>query len=201
MSTSSTNKSTSSKTADVTKKALPKAELALKARVGVLGNSDPDATHDMLTLGSLYYLTGRYDDADPLFKQALAVREKAYGRDDPQVAQVLGDLGHLYATGEKYPEARAYYERALAILEKNPGPQAKSSIFALVNTLASLDRDTGEYEQAGGALWPGPFARRAAIGRRRASPGVGARRCCLLLRGYRGLRARRVAAAARARNS
>jgi CHAT domain-containing protein/tetratricopeptide (TPR) repeat protein len=98
-------------------------------------------------LAALYHATGRYAEAEPLYKRALAIREKALGPDHPHVAQSLNNLALLYKDTGRYGEAEPLYKRTLAIDEKALGPN-HPSVATSLNNLALLYDDTGRYAQA-----------------------------------------------------
>lgn len=71
------------------------------------------------TLANLYYLQGKYDAAEPLFRQAFSIREKI-SKDDLEFAGVAEVLGNNCAAQGKGEEADALFNRSLTINQKNP---------------------------------------------------------------------------------
>jgi len=95
----------------------------------------------------LYFATGRYADAEPLYKQALAIVEKALGPEHHDVATALNNLAKLYKTTGRYREAEPLYQRTLAIDEKALGPEHHDVATSLDN-LAVLYNATSRYAEA-----------------------------------------------------
>ncbi|MFH1220671.1 MAG: CHAT domain-containing tetratricopeptide repeat protein [Candidatus Eisenbacteria bacterium] len=98
-------------------------------------------------LASLYYVQGRYSEAEPLYKHALAIFEKVLGPDHPNVAHCLNNLAVLYYAQSRYSEAQPLYKRALAIFDEALGPE-HPDVAGSLNNLASLYRDQGRYSEA-----------------------------------------------------
>jgi hypothetical protein len=97
---------------------LADAETSWQAAVKEARGLGPDearlfAALDRLT--SLYRAQARYDDAQPLLREALAIREKLLGAADPDVALSLEHLAAVLRLQGKYQEATGLLKRALAI--------------------------------------------------------------------------------------
>ena len=56
-------------------------------------------------LGRIHQAQGRYDEAEPIFKQGLALSEQVFGSQSPEVAEALNQLGMLYKYAGRFPEA------------------------------------------------------------------------------------------------
>ncbi len=97
-------------------------------------------------LAQLYYLTGAYAQAEPLYQRALAIVEKVRGPEHPTTASVLNDLGILYQEMGAYAQAEPLFQRALAIREQQ-GPEHRDTAIS-VDSLARLYQATGAYDQA-----------------------------------------------------
>ena len=65
---------------------------------------------------------GKYDEAEPLYKESLAIRKKVFGDEHPDVAGSLNNLAVLLYHQQKYNEAKTYMEQALTIWAKVLGP-------------------------------------------------------------------------------
>jgi tetratricopeptide (TPR) repeat protein len=96
-----------------------------------------------------YYLQerARYQEAEPLYRQALAIREMQLGPDHPDTASSLNNLATLYDDQGKYTEAEPLDRRALAICEKQLGPDHPYTASSL-NNLAYLYNAQGKYTEA-----------------------------------------------------
>ncbi len=95
----------------------------------------------------MYADTGRYAEADPLYKQALSIFEKALGPDHPDTGTALSNLALVYADTGRYAEADPLYKQALSIFEKALGSDHPDTGTALSN-LAALYAATGRYAEA-----------------------------------------------------
>ena len=73
-------------------------------------------------LASIYFLQGKFAEAEPLYKRSLTIWEKALGPDHPNVAASLNNLAELYYDQGKYSEAEPLFNRSLAIRERALGP-------------------------------------------------------------------------------
>jgi tetratricopeptide (TPR) repeat protein len=94
-----------------------------------------------------YFSQGKYEQAEPLFKQALAIREQRLGVDHPDTATALDNLALLYYTQGKYGQAEPLFKQALAIREQRLGVDHPDTAESL-NSLASLYLIQEKYEQA-----------------------------------------------------
>jgi tetratricopeptide (TPR) repeat protein len=75
-----------------------------------LGSEHPDTAQSLNNLASLYDDQGKYDEAEPLYKQALAIREKALSSEHPDTASSMNNLAWLYDDQGKYDEAEPLYK-------------------------------------------------------------------------------------------
>ena len=69
----------------------------------VLGPDNLQVSHSLNLLASLYWIRGRYADAEPLHKRSLAIVEKALGPDNHDFAVSLNNLAMLYHYGDAEP--------------------------------------------------------------------------------------------------
>lgn len=98
-------------------------------------------------LASLYYDTGRDEEAIPLYKEVLSTREAALGPNHPEVAVALNNLASVYVSLERYDDARPLYERSLRIREQVLGPEHPRVANALSNLGLLLHRQ-GKFMEA-----------------------------------------------------
>ena len=96
---------------------------------------------------AILWITGKYAEAEPLFRRSLEIREKALGPDHPDVATGLNNLALLLKTQGKYAEAEPLYRRSLAMREKALGPEHPDVAQSLNNLAALLDTQ-GKYAEA-----------------------------------------------------
>jgi hypothetical protein len=64
--------------------------------------------------------SGRYADAEPLFKRSLAIREKALGPDHPAVALLLNNLAALHRAQGRYVDAEPLSKRSGPVTHLSP---------------------------------------------------------------------------------
>jgi CHAT domain-containing protein len=137
----------------------PLYKRALAIEEKALGTNDPDLMTDITSqsvrqnvflyvnglgnLGALYYVQGRYAEAEPLDKRALAIHEKLLGPDPNN----LNNLGTLYRVQGRYAEAEPFLKHALEIREKSQFPENPVTANSL-NNLALLYRLQGRYAES-----------------------------------------------------
>ncbi|MCI5121998.1 MAG: tetratricopeptide repeat protein, partial [Candidatus Electrothrix sp. AUS4] len=69
-------------------------------------------------LAEFYRRQGRYDEAEPLYKNSLQIFERAFGKDHPDRAITLNNLAQLYYEQGRYDEAEPLYKSSLEISGK-----------------------------------------------------------------------------------
>ena len=58
------------------------------------GGQDPRLPHSLKNLASLYYMQGKYSEAETLYQRALAIDEKVLGPEHPDVTPPLNNLAN-----------------------------------------------------------------------------------------------------------
>ena len=117
---------------------IPLAERGTRLRARTLGARHPDVARDLNALGTLYYLAGRYGDADHAYWQALGVFEDYYGPDHFEVARACTNLAALGTHLGRFLDAEELSRRALAILQDVLGPGDPEVGRALLNLGAAV---------------------------------------------------------------
>ncbi len=107
----------------------------------------PDTATCLNNLATLYVNQGKYEQADPLYKQALHIREYHLGLRHPDTTSSLNELAGAYCKHGKYAEAESLYQRALSIRERELGPE-DPDIALILSDLALLYQDQGKYAKA-----------------------------------------------------
>jgi CHAT domain-containing protein len=79
-------------------------------------------------LAVLYYATGRYTEAEPLYNRTLKILEKALGKDHPNVAKILNNLALLYSVIGKHSESHRLFYRGMGIEN-----QKREDVFLLLS--------------------------------------------------------------------
>ncbi len=67
--------------------------MALRRKL--LGEEHPDIAQSLNNLAKLYYLQGRYIEAEPFYLQALEIFERRLGADHPNTVTVRKNLADL----------------------------------------------------------------------------------------------------------
>jgi len=74
-------------------------------------------------LAYTYVLSGQYQKAGPLYKEAMTALARKLGQDHPEMATSWRQIGELQETLGEYDKAVSLYKKALEILEKKRGPE------------------------------------------------------------------------------
>jgi tetratricopeptide (TPR) repeat protein len=97
-----------------------KAEPMLKQAViqaGAFGENDVRLAKSLGTLGRLYTVRGRFDEAEPLLEEELCVRERALGRGNGLIIPAMGSLIKFYLLYGTVSKADPLTEDVLAFVE------------------------------------------------------------------------------------
>ncbi|MDH3456620.1 MAG: serine/threonine-protein kinase [Gemmatimonadota bacterium] len=98
-------------------------------------------------LGTLYWVQDRYEEAEPLLRQALAARRSFHGSESGLVASSMNNLAALLDDVGQYDEAESLYREARALLqERAPGSTQLAKITA--NLAFLLDVRRAQYDEA-----------------------------------------------------
>src|SRR5260370_24686716 len=98
-----------------------KAALAAVAEAEESGHQDADLAKTWNNLGTLYYDTGRYAEAEKELRRASEPLEKLAVPGQSEAAQSINNLAVVYLKTGRLREAEPPLLRALAIREKSPG--------------------------------------------------------------------------------
>ncbi|GAB5520625.1 MAG: hypothetical protein RhofKO_28760 [Rhodothermales bacterium] len=139
---------------------MPHLHMLVEERARVLGLDHPSTLTSMNNLAGLLDSTGRYGEAEPLYRQALEGSERVLGLDHPDTLLSVNNLAGLLDSTGRYGEAEPLYRRALEGSERVLGLDHPSTLSSM-NNLAYLLQATGRYGEAE------PLYRRALEGRER----------------------------------
>jgi tetratricopeptide (TPR) repeat protein len=115
------------------------AEESFKAALNLCRQTECPLLPSILNnLGSLYYVTVRYQEAEPVLKEAIARTPVSV-----DLASALANLAAVYRAQALYMEAAPLYERALKIRQDDPNTSALE-IAKLRAKAALLAQDMGE---------------------------------------------------------
>ncbi|HEY9870685.1 MAG TPA: tetratricopeptide repeat protein, partial [Candidatus Obscuribacterales bacterium] len=127
--------------------------------------------------------TGRYAEAEPLYRRALAIAETALGPNDPSLVATINNLADLYRAQGKYSQAEPLYKRALALAEKaavgaptppsreerplhaQDKPVSELELATYLNDLADFYRAQRKYSEAEPLYWKALALSEKALGR------------------------------------
>jgi serine/threonine-protein kinase len=100
-----------------------------------------------LQVGRLYSNLGRYDDAEPLVRQALATRRSLLPAVHADLAEALEDLGLLLGRSGRAAESEPLFREALAIRRELGGPGAPE-VAENLDRMASVAFAAGDPRRA-----------------------------------------------------
>lgn len=106
-----------------------------------------DIASSLNILASIYNHQGRYEEAEPLFKEALSLDEKTSESENSALPRTLNNLGSFYRMLGRIGEAEPLLVRAVAISEERWGAE-NHVIATYLNSLAGLYKDQGRYDEA-----------------------------------------------------
>ena len=85
---------------------------------GKLGIDHPFVATLLNNIGQMYYLQGRYADAEKVLERSLLIKSKHYPKDHLVFAETHNHLGYLYYLQEKNTEAEENLDAAIRIWSK-----------------------------------------------------------------------------------
>ncbi len=129
------------------KAALASGERALALVAGDTAERALLRAEILITLGSEYDNTERFDEARHADEQALALRERYAPDDRAKIASTLTDLGSAAVRRDDLKVARAYFDRAIAEFAKLPTvePQEQAQVL---RGLAEVDVNEGKLDDS-----------------------------------------------------
>lgn len=111
------------------------------------GPEDAKTATALNALALSYGDTGRFAEAEPLFRQALEIDCKTLGEAHPVYASHLNNLGNLLWDAGRFAEAEPLYREALEVDRKKPG-KAHPNYAIHLNNLANLLMYTKRFAEA-----------------------------------------------------
>jgi tetratricopeptide (TPR) repeat protein len=85
-------------------------------------------------MGALYFSTGRFVEAERLYKRALSISEKALKPGHPDMATLLNNLVVLYNTQGKRARAQHYHKRLMSTWDSALKPESSDTSPATQGT-------------------------------------------------------------------
>lgn len=120
------------------------AKLAVSTSRSVYGFENSNTALTVDNLAAFYKSLGKFDDAEPLYKQALAILG---AKEDLDTAVIVTHLAQVYHSQGKYNDAEPLYKRALAIRKKILGMDHQDTVQS-VNNLGLLYVKQGQFREA-----------------------------------------------------
>ncbi|MFI5264864.1 MAG: tetratricopeptide repeat protein, partial [Candidatus Kapaibacterium sp.] len=121
--------------------------IALDLRKKLFGENDLITAESMSDLATLFYHTGKFNDAGALFDNASKIREEILGENDPLTARTLNDLATIFYSQGKLDNAEKYFRIVLDRYQtyyKNDHPEVASTL----NNIGSVLLQKSIYKQA-----------------------------------------------------
>ena len=111
------------------------------------GREDPTLVKHFDLLAQIYEATGKYAEAEPLWRRSMAIRAKHLGSEHGEVIGSGDKLAMCLCAQKKFPEAEALLRKSLAHREKAfEGEETK--IMPSLNRLAELYVASGRFAEA-----------------------------------------------------
>ena len=112
----------------------------------------PGASDVFGQLASLYWMQGRYAEAETATRRAIAALQAVHGPDHPEVAGEFSKLGMVLRMQGRYAEAEAAFLKAIALLEPAFGVD-HAYVGDCMNSLGELSLLQGRYGEAERRYW------------------------------------------------
>lgn len=122
--------------------------LASRRRAAVTAADSIVLTNAINDLAVLLFVRGKYDEAEPLDREALAASAHLLGEDHPATAMTVQNLAQVQQLRGHLDEAEALFRRALAAKRRALGNAHPSVTISLNNLGAFLQRDRAKPEEA-----------------------------------------------------
>jgi serine/threonine protein kinase len=118
------------------------------SRVGKELTNQPAVEAELRSvIGTLFYKTGQYQQAEEMQRAALAIRRKRFGSESPEAAAWLNELGLTLLANGKLSEAERVNREALDIRLRHSGNE-NADVAASQNNLAHVYTQMGRLTEA-----------------------------------------------------
>ena len=101
----------------------------------------------MQSLALVYYLEGKYAEAEALFSQTLEMQRRVLGPEHPNTLISMGNLAMDYSAQGKYTQAEALFSQTLEVRRRILGPEHSSTLSSMHNLVNNYLME-GNYAQA-----------------------------------------------------
>lgn len=127
--------------------AISQEEALLALSQAEFGENCTQTATAMNNLAESYRAAERYDQAEPLFRQAIEFYEKTFGNWHPVIATPLNNLAGLLRDTSRFDQAESLYQRAMQIRRKAFGEFSPEYATSL-NSFSILLRATKRFDEA-----------------------------------------------------
>ena len=112
------------------------------------GMNHPDTLKALNNLGSVFMCSGKYEQAETLFRRALELSEEALGtNNNSTTTESLGNLATALQKNGKFEEAEDKLRRLLEVAERKHGQEHSITMF-LLGKLADVLRKNGKLKES-----------------------------------------------------
>ena len=109
------------------------------------GSALEHRSYSLSLFASCYQSSGRYDDAEKLYKRALTGNKEQLGPDHPDILRTVQNLANIYSNKGRYDDAEELYKRVLTGREEQLGPDHPDTLRT-VNNFTIFLRDRGRVD-------------------------------------------------------
>ena len=119
----------------------------LGARRQILGSDHEMTLTSIHTLGDVLQQMGRYEEAEPYYREALDGSRRVLGSDDQNTLATISNMGQLLVAMGKYEEAELYYREALDGSRRVLGSNHQNTL-ATISSMGLFLAGIGKYAEA-----------------------------------------------------
>ncbi|KAI1285126.1 hypothetical protein F5Y03DRAFT_193410 [Xylaria venustula] len=101
----------------------------------------------LFNIAESYFILGKYNNAELLYRQTLELREGVLGREHPSTLNSMDNLALVLRSQGKYEEAETMHRQTLKLREGVLGREHPSTLNSMNNLALVLDSQ-GKYEEA-----------------------------------------------------
>ncbi|GAB5537799.1 MAG: serine/threonine-protein kinase [Rubricoccaceae bacterium] len=123
------------------------AAAVLTARRRAYGENHPHVAEALNDVAFRLRRQGRYNEAEPLYRESIALKRRLLGDDHPAVATSLNNLGVMFGIAGRYDEVGPLLEEALAIRRARYG-DVHPLVGGTLGSLSMLAITQEDYELA-----------------------------------------------------
>lgn len=119
----------------------------LLCRHVAVAESDMEKAQWMAALGGVYTVSGKHNQAEPMYLDALMILRRVLGDDDSSTLVTINNLANSYMAQGKYDQAEPLFLEALNTSRRILGEEDSDTLTS-INNLAGLYRSQGKFDRA-----------------------------------------------------